>query len=154
MGSLSEVSRRRIAALILVAGIVMAVLAITDTGPFEDPPTEEERVSATVSMLYGAASDGDFKAYCSLLTPSARRAIRAQAARLLAQAGDLRCAQILGAAGDAFAGLRLQIRHVSVSGNRARVEANVRLRGVRYPEARTVMLEQGKAGEWVVSDPG
>ena len=44
MGYFSEVARRRIAAVILIVGIVLAVLAITDTAFFEDPPTEAEKV--------------------------------------------------------------------------------------------------------------
>jgi hypothetical protein len=45
---MSDVVRRWIAAGLLIAGIAVAALAITDTGPFEDPPTEEERVEAAV----------------------------------------------------------------------------------------------------------
>ena len=33
----------------------MAALAITDTRPFEDPPTEEERVEATVQDFFAGA---------------------------------------------------------------------------------------------------
>jgi hypothetical protein len=40
---MSDVVRRRIAAVLLVAVIAVAALAITDT--LEDPPTEEERVA-------------------------------------------------------------------------------------------------------------
>ena len=39
----------------------MAALAITDTGPFEDPPTEEERVEAAVTVLL-LSEDGEWRA--------------------------------------------------------------------------------------------
>ena len=49
---MSDVVRRRVAAALLIAGIAVAALAITDAGPFEDPPTEEERVEATVNEFF------------------------------------------------------------------------------------------------------
>jgi hypothetical protein len=42
---------------------------------------------------------------------------------------------------------------VSVSGLRARVEANVRREGVPGLESRTMFLDE-EDGEWRVSDPG
>ena len=71
---MSDVVRRRIAALLLIAGIAVAVLAIADVGPFDDPPTEEERVQETVEDFFGAAANGDSKTFCGLLTE--RRAHR------------------------------------------------------------------------------
>ena len=56
---MSDVARRRVAAALLIAGIAVAALAITDTGPFEDPPSEEERVEAAVQEFYGAAAASD-----------------------------------------------------------------------------------------------
>ena len=153
---LSDITRRRIAAVCLVVGIVLAALAITDTGPlFDDPPTEEERVAATVEGLFSAAAAGEFADYCGLLTARARDVIRANAARLVEQGDVLRCDDILGVAGkEAFAGLSVSIREVSVSGNRARVEANVKRPGAPGVEPRTILLERTEAGEWRVSDPG
>lgn len=155
MGELSDVTRRRIAAVLLIVVIAVAALAITDTGPFDDPPTEEERVVEVVESLYGAAAEGDFAGYCDRLTPRARDVIRANAARLV-EAGDvLRCEDILDVAGkDAFAGIDIRIRDVSVSGNRARVEANLKRPKTPGIEPRTILLERGEAGEWKVSDPG
>ena len=43
---ISDVVRRRLAAGLLIAGIALAALAITDTGPFEDPPTQQARAEA------------------------------------------------------------------------------------------------------------
>lgn len=155
MGELSDVTRRRIAAVLLVAVIVVAALAITNTGPFDDPPTEEERVAAVVEDLYEAAAAGDFPAYCERLTPRARDVIRANAARLV-EAGDvLRCEDILEVAGKkAFAGVEIRIRDVSVSGNRARVEANLKRPDTPGIEPRTILLERDEGSEWRVSDPG
>ena len=151
---LSEVARRRIAALLLIAAIAVAALAITDTWPFNDPPTEEERVAEVVDGFYAAADAGDFGVYCSLLTPAAREQVRANAARLIEEAGQLKCDQILAVARDQFKGVGIRIREVSVNGPQARVEANVKFAGTPGVEARTMFLEQNDAGEWRISDPG
>jgi len=152
---LSDTARRRIAAVLLVVGIGVAVLAITDTAPlFDDPPTEEERAREAVERFYGAAAAGDFIAYCSLLTPAARDRVKANAARLLEEAGSLKCEEILAVAEEQFAGVTVRIREVSVSGIQARVEANVRFAGSPAVESRTMFLEQDDAGNWRISDPG
>jgi hypothetical protein len=154
VGYLSDIARRRIAALLLLAGIVVAVLAILDVGPFDDPPTPEDRVQETVEEFYAAAADRDFERYCGLLTAGARDQLRANAARLIEEAGRLSCQEILSAAPEeTFAGITAKIREVSVSGIRARVEANVRREGVPGLESRTMFLDQ-EDGVWRVSDPG
>lgn len=150
---LSDIARRRIAALLLVAGIVVALLAINDIGPFEDPPTPEDRVAETVEEFYAAAAEGDFATYCGLLTPGARDRVRANAARLLEEAGRLSCQEILSVAEESFAGVTAKIREVSVSGIQARVEANVKTPGTPGVESRTMFLDQVN-GAWRVSDPG
>ena len=154
MGYLSDIARRRIAAVLLVAGIAVAVLAITDTWPFDDPPTPEERVQQVVEDFYAAAGDGDFVTYCALLTPAARDGVRVNAARLLEEAGQLKCHEILEAGAEAFVGETARIRDVSVSGIQARVEANVKDENQPGIESRTMFLEQNEAGVWRVSDPG
>lgn len=155
MGYLSDTARQRIAALLLAVGIVVTVLAITDTGPlFEDPPTEEERIAEVVGSFYSSAAEGDFRTYCSLLTPAARERVRVNAARLLEEAGQLGCARILRVAEETFAGISARIREVSVSGPQARVEANVKLADRSGIEARTMLLERDEAGEWRISEPG
>jgi hypothetical protein len=154
VGYLSDIARRRIAALLLVAGIAVAVLAITDTWPFDDPPTEEERAQEAVETFYAAAADGDFATYCALLTPAARDQVRANAARLLEEAGQLKCEEILEVAKEEFAGITVRIRDVSVSGAQARVEANVKLGDTPGVESRTMFLERDDDGSWRVSDPG
>lgn len=155
MGYLTDTARQRVAAFLLVIGIVVATLAITDTGPlFDDPLTEEERVAQVVERVYAAAAEGDFRTYCALLTPAARERVRVNAARLLDEAGGLGCARILAVAAESFAGISARLREVSVSGPHARVEANVRLADTPGIEARTMLLDRDETGEWRVSDPG
>ena len=154
MGYLSDIARRRIAALLLIAGIVVGALAIADVGPFDDPPTEADRVAETVERFYAAAAEGDFATYCALLTPAARDRVRANAARLLEEAGRLSCDEILTVARKTFAGISARIREVSISGIRARVEVNVKRPKTPGVESKTMFLDQDEAGEWRVSDPG
>lgn len=112
-------------------------------------------MAETVERLYAAASGGDFDAYCALLTERARELVRINAARLTRDGRDLGgCEGILELAGASLLGGKLRIREVSVSGNRARVEANLRLPEAGGVQARTIYLELDDAGEWRVSDPG
>ena len=149
---MSDTLRRRIAALLLVAVIVVAVLAIEDVGPFSDPETEEERVQATVEEFFGAAAEGESKTFCDLLTADAREALRVSTAQRL-QSDELpECTRILDVLAPAFADSQLDVRFVSVSGNRARVEARYRLAG-SGAQPRTVLL-LSEDGEWRISDPG
>ena len=151
----SEVERRRIALALLLTGGLLIVLAASDTGPlFDDPPTEEDRVQATVERFQAAGAEGDFGTYCELLTPAAQERVRSNAARLLEEAGRLPCDEILSAAADTFAGQTTRIREVSVSGVQARVEADVRTPGTPGIEARTMYLVRDDRGGWLVSDPG
>jgi hypothetical protein len=152
---LSEVARRRIAAILLIVGIAVAGLAITDTAPlFDDPPTPEEQVQATVERFYDEAIAGDFKAYCGLLTPSARDLVQRNAARLIEEAGRLSCQDIIAVAAESFEGLNLRIREVSISGIRARVEVDLKRPDVPGFQSRTLYLDRLDSGEWLISDPG
>ena len=80
--------------------------------------------------------------------------MRVNAARLLEEAGQLRCEEILAVAEEQFKGLSIRVREVSVSGIQARVEVNVKVAGRAGVEPRTMLLEQNEAGEWHVSDTG
>ena len=74
--------------------------------------------------------------------------MRANAARLLEEAGRLRCEEILAVAPRRRSrdhGAR--IREVSVSGIRARVEANVKLPGTPGVESRTMSCSNAE-DEW------
>ena len=149
---MSDVARRRIAALLLVVGIAVAALAIADVGPFDDPPTEAERVQDAVQEFFDAAGRGDSKTFCGLLTAQARRELRVSTAQRL-QVNELpKCEKILDALAAAFKGSKLTVRSVSVSGNQARVEGRYQVADER-PQPRTILLLE-EDGEWHVSDPG
>jgi hypothetical protein len=148
----SDVLRRRIAAGLLIAGIVVAVLAIRDVGPFEDPVTEEQRARETVERFFAAAAAGDSRVFCDLLTADAREELRVSTAQRL-QVDELpECTKILDVLAPVFADSAISVRFVSVSGNRARVEARYRLAdGPAQPRTVLLLLEDD---EWRVSDPG
>ena len=156
MGYLSETTRRRIAAAILIVGIVLAVLAITDTAFFEDPPTESEKVSGVVSGFFDSAAEADFEEACGLLTKQAQDVMRQAAARAL-EATDqkLRCDAILETVlGQSFAKVTVRVRSVSISGNRARAEAALKSEG-EPSSFRTILLEEDEDGSgWLISDFG
>lgn len=155
MGYLSDVARRRIAAVILIAAIVIGVLAITDTGFFEDPPTESEQVAATVREFFASAKDGDFERSCELLTETAQDVMRRATARALETDARLPCDQILeGTVGDSFAEVTVRVRSVNISGNRARAEASLKTEG-ELAQFRTILLEEDEEGSgWLISDFG
>lgn len=149
---MSDVARRRLAAILLVTGIVVAALAIADLGPFEDPPTIEDEARAAAEDLFAAAGAGNGRRFCELLTDEARDSLRSQVASLLRSNEPPPCGRAFEAVGPSFEGAELTVRYVSVSGDEARVEARLRL-GDRPAKPRTIgLLEQD--GEWRVSDPG
>lgn len=150
---MSDVLRRRIAAALLILGVVVAVLAIRDVGPlFDDPITEEERAHETVERFFAAASAGDSGTFCDLLTADAREELRLSTAQRL-QVDELpECTRILDVLAPLFAGSGLTVDYVSVSGNRARAETQFRLaEGPAQPRTVLLLLEQS---DWKVSDPG
>ena len=149
---MSDTLRRRIAALLLVAGIAVAVLAIKDVGPFEDPVTEEERATEAVTAFFAAASDGDSKRFCELLTADAREELEVTTAQRLQTDETPRCTEILDVLAPVFQGSEYTVNYVSVSGNRARAEGRFKV-GSAPAQPRTVLLllEQD---EWHISDPG
>lgn len=155
MGYLDEYTRRRVAAVLLVVGVVIAVLAIADLGPFSDPPTQEELAQEAVEEFFAAARAGDFESFCDLLTKPARQAIEVRAGAIAAEENLKGCAEILGAlVGKQFAGSELRITLANVSGNRARVETELKLEGEPGRQQRSVLLERTPDGEWLISDPG
>jgi hypothetical protein len=150
---MSDVTRRRVAAGLLIVGIAIAVLAIRDVGPlFDDPETEEERVAAAVEVFFAAAAQGDSRTFCGMLTSAAREELRVSTAQRL-QVNELpECTKILDVLAPVFADSTMTVKAVSVSGNRARVEGRYRLsQGTAQPRTVQLVLEEG---EWHVSDPG
>jgi hypothetical protein len=148
----SDTLRRRIAAGLLIVGVVVAVLAIEDVGPFSDPVTEEQRVQSTVERFFGAASEGDSKTFCDLLTSAARQALEVSTAQRLQTDQTPECTKILDVLAPVFKDSQVSVRYVSVSGNRARVEARYRVSG-SGAQPRTVLLLD-EDGIWRISDPG
>ena len=153
---MSDVERRRIAAVALVVIAVLAVLAITDSAFFEDPPTEAERVAAAVEEFFEVTAEGDFKRACELLSPTAQSTVRSSAARLISEADErLGCPEVLEEVlGESFAGVAVRIRGaVSISGNRARAETALKPEG-EPSQFRTILLEESDDGDWLISDFG
>ena len=134
--------------------IVIAALAITDVGPFSDPPTQEELAQETVEEFFAAGADGDFKTFCDLLTKPAQQSIEVRAGAIAAEEDLEGCAEILDAlVGDQLKGSRLVVTLSSVSGDRARVETELIVKGRGGRQQRTVLLEL-EDGDWLISDPG
>jgi hypothetical protein len=149
---MSEIARRRIAALLLIAGVIVAVLALADIGPFEDPPTEEERVREAVDEFFAAAAAGDGETFCALLTRDARRSLELNTAQQLRLDEPPKCPDVLTLLGPVFEGSSIDVRLVSVSGPQARAETRFKLKDAGA-QPRTVLLVD-QDGEWLVSDPG
>jgi hypothetical protein len=148
---MSDITRRRLAALLLIAAIAVGALAIADVGPFEDPPTEEERVQEVVEHFFAAASTGDAKGFCRALTPDARRDLEVNTAQQLRLDEAPSCVDVLTLLRTIFEGSTARINDVSVSGPQARVEVQLKLKGAGA-EPRTVLLVE-EDDEWRVSDP-
>lgn len=151
MGYLSEKTRRRIAAALLVVGAAIAALAIADVGPFSDPPTEEELAEDTVEEFFAAAGEGDFDTVCDLLTKTARQGIEVRFGAIAAEEKLSDCAQILDEViGKQLEGSELGIASSNVSGEAARVEAELKIRGEPGREQRSVLLEL-VGSDWLIS---
>ncbi|HYH61260.1 MAG TPA: hypothetical protein VD766_05295 [Solirubrobacterales bacterium] len=154
MGYLSDVARRRIAAVVLVVVVVIAILAITDSAFFEDPPTQEEKVADTVKEFFAAAAEGDFQRDCELLSDEAQRTARTSGARAIGDGTKPSCADSLESVmGDSFASITVRVRSVNISGSRARAEAALKPEG-EPSTFRTILLETGEDGGWLISDFG
>jgi hypothetical protein len=152
LGYLDPYTRRRVAAILLVIGVIVAGLAIADIGPFSDPPTEEERAEDTVERFFAAASEGDFDTFCDLLTKPARQSIEVRAGAIAAEQKLDGCAEILNAlTGKEFKDNKLKIISSNVSGDQARVETELKLEDEPGRQQRSILLQESK-GEWYVED--
>src|SRR5262249_11615515 len=108
MGNLSEAARRRIAGLILLAGIAVAALAIANVGPFSNPPSAAQRAQDAVEGFFAAAGQRDFHTACDHLTEEEQRTIQERAGSIAAQEGLKGCDEILKAfLGDQLAGTKI-----------------------------------------------
>lgn len=154
MGRLDEVTRRRIAALLLVAGAIAAALALTDAGPFSDPPSAEERAGEAVEDFFAAGREEDFDAVCRSLTRDARGVVEILGARIATEKGLHGCAEILAVeSGEELAGTEATVSDVRISGNRAAVDVELTAEGAKRPQPRTFELVLVN-GRWKVNDFG
>jgi 3-hydroxyacyl-CoA dehydrogenase len=155
MGNLSEAARRRIAAVILLAGIAVAVLAIADVGPFSKPPSEAQRAQDAVEGFFAATQHRDFKAACDQLTQEEQQAIEQKAASVAAREGLKGCDEILKAVlGDQLAGTKItKVADVRVSGNQAVVDATLKSPSTKGGQATTFHLFLIR-DEWKIADFG
>jgi hypothetical protein len=155
MGNLSEAARRWIAAAILLAGILVAALAIADVGPFSNPPSEAQRAQNAVEGFFAATQQRDFKTACDQLTEQEQRTIEQRAGSIAAREGLKGCDEILKAfLGDQLAGTRItKVSDVRVSGNQAVVEASVSSPGDKGTRSTTFHLFLIR-NEWRIADFG
>ncbi len=155
MGNLSEAARRRTAAVILLAGIVVAALAIADVGPFSNPPSEAQRAQDAVEGFFAAAQQRHFKTACDQLTQQEQRAIEQRAGSIAAREGLKGCDEILKAfLGDQLAATRItKVADVRVSGNQAVVDASLSSPGGKGAQSTTFHLFLVR-GEWKIDDFG
>src|ERR1700742_4810214 len=124
---MSDTLRRRIAALLLLAGIAVAVLAIADVGPSSAPPTQQEVVQGVVEDFFAAQASGDSKTVCKLLTTDARKTLEVNYAQLQRSDEPIPCAEIFDTLAPALKSSSIDVRLVSISGTRARVEARYKI---------------------------
>jgi hypothetical protein len=155
MGNLSESTQRRIAALILIVGILIGALAIANLGPFSDPPSQAERAQSAVEEFFASAQDRDFASACAQLTREEQQVIEQRAGSVAAEKGVKGCDQILKAfLGDQLAGTKItKIGDVRVSGNQAVVDANLSSPGVKGTQSSTFHLFLIE-DQWKISDFG
>jgi hypothetical protein len=155
VGSLSESARRRIAAVILLAGIAIAALAIWDVGPFANPPTEAEQAQSAVEGFFAAAQDHDFEVACGQLTSDEQQAIEQRAASVASREGLHGCDEILKVfLGDQLAGTRIaKVIDVRVSGNQAVMDASLQTPGSKGTQSAMFHLFLIN-GDWKINDFG
>jgi len=149
MGYLDPFVRRRIAALLLVAGAIVTALALTNAGPFSNPPTEADRARAALQEFFDAAHRKDFAKVCDLLTRAQQKTIERAGRRATGKA--VACVGAVG--GGALATTDLEVLDVRVSANLAAIDAKLKIEGRPGTELRTFQLQE--AGDrWLVSDLG
>jgi hypothetical protein len=150
VGYLDPVTRRRIAAVLLVLGAIVAALAIANVGPFSDPPTEADRAQAALEDFFAAAAKKDYAAACRLLTSAERRQVEIRAATLAGNRTG--CASVLDSPlGLVLAKTRIEIKDVRVSGDLAAIDARLHAPGVKRAQYRTYKLQE-LGGKWRISE--
>ena len=152
MGYLDPFVRRRIAAVLLVAGAIVALLALGNVGPFSDPPSEADRARAALQEFFDAAHRKDFTKVCDLITPAQRKTIEKAGKR--ATGKNVACADLVGAVGGgALARTDLEVLDVRVSATLAAIDTKLRIEGRPGAELRTFQLQEVD-DRWLISDLG
>jgi ketosteroid isomerase-like protein len=150
VGYLSPVARRRIAAVLLVLGAVVAALAIANVGPFSNPPTEADRAQAALEDFFAAARAKDYRGVCKLMTAAERGQIEIKATAIVGT--HTGCANVLNSAlGLALAKTKVEVQDVRVSGDLAAVDAKLRTPGAARAQYRTYKLQEF-GGQWKISE--
>ena len=150
----AELIRRRIAAVVILIAVAIAIMALTDAAPFFDDVTEEQRVTDTVERFFAAFEERDFETVCSLFSPSVVQEIKQVGATQTKKGEPKGCVEILDAryadVPDEQAKLGLKIEDVRVSGPRAVADVVVKTEEVPKGRSLPVELELGPDG-WLVT---
>lgn len=154
--SRQELLQRRIAAIVILIGVVIAIMALTDAAPFFDDTTEEERVADSVESFFAAFADGDYAGVCELFSPEVAAAIEQAGATETEGEEPRGCAEILEARFAAAEGeelkLGVKIESVRVSGQRA--VAEVIIKSEEQPKGTPESIELERAPEgWLITTP-
>jgi hypothetical protein len=145
-----EVVRRRISAGVILIGVAVAIMALTDAAPLFDDVTDEQRVEDAVGRFFTAYDEGDFATVCELLSSDVREAIVLAGATETGE-GEPNCAEIVEARFSAVAEqdqeLGVKVDSVRVSGPRAVAVLTAKSPGI--PD--TIELE--RAGDrWLITE--
>jgi predicted lipid-binding transport protein (Tim44 family) len=155
MPSRSEVRRNRIAAVVIVIGAVIGVMALTDAAPLFDDITEEERATEAVERFFEAYGDRDFATVCELFNTEVRDTIVLAGATETKEGKPRSCAEILearfGATGEEDPELNVRVESVRISGPRAVAEVVARSSDAPGGRPLTVELERAEDG-WLIAN--
>jgi ketosteroid isomerase-like protein len=145
-----ELVRRRVSAVVIVIGVAVAIMALTDTAPLFDDVTDEQRVEDAVGRFFTAYDEGDFATVCELLSSEVREAIELAGATETKE-GEPNCAEIVEVRFSALAeqeeDLGVKVDSVRVSGPRAVAVLTAKSQGV--PE--TIELERD-GDRWLITE--
>jgi hypothetical protein len=144
-----ELVRRRISAAVILIGVAVAIMALTDAPPLFDDVTDEERVEDAVSQFFAAFDDGDFATVCELLSGDVRESIELAGATASGKKKP-GCAEIIEARFSALPErekLGVEVDSVRVSGPRA--VAMLKAKSAEVPE--TIELER-VGDRWLITE--
>ena len=151
----SDVTQRRVSAVVILLVAAVAIMALTDAAPFFDDTSEEERVADTVERFFAAYRAGDHEEMCSLFSPDVKQAIEQTGATETKGEDPEGCAQIL----EARVGtpgkdeeVSVKIDEVRVSGPRAIANLVLKTPDSARRQVEAIELEQGPDG-WLLTSP-